>query len=318
MDTEPTPVAGMSRREKRAKRWRKLKGERQLWIISLVMVAWVAVFAYYPMFGIIISFEKYFPGQPFLTGKWVGLKYFLQFFHSNDFVKVIRNTFAISGLNLLFAFPAPILLALLINELVHKPFQRLVQTVSYIPHFISWVVAANMIYAFLGNGGLLNDILVSLHAIPQPINFLSEGKYFWGIITVSDIWKEVGWGSIIYLSAISGIDEELYEAGAVDGLGRAGMVWHITLPALLPTIVLMWILAVGDILNAGFEQQLLLGNSLTRDFYEVIDTYTYRYGLQLGNYSYATAVSLMKGVISVSLVFFTNWFTRKKLDLAIL
>lgn len=313
-----TVVQPITHKKKWMQKWNKLKSERQLWIISFFMIAWVAVFAYYPMFGIIIAFENYFPGQPFLTGKWVGLEYFISFFKSNDFLIVIRNTLAISGLNLLFAFPAPIMLALLINEITGKSYKRFVQTVSYIPHFISWVVAADMIYTILGTGGVLNDALVFLHIIKAPINFLSQGQYFWGIITVSDIWKEVGWGSIIYLSAIAGIDAELYEAGAVDGLGRGGMVWHITLPCLLPTIVLMWILAIGDLLNAGFEQQLLLGNDLTRNFYEVIDTYAYRYGIQLGNFSYGAAVSLMKGVISVSLVFFTNWFTRKKLNIAVL
>lgn len=308
----------LSTKAKWGKRLNRVKNERELWVISLLMIIWVAIFAYYPMFGVVIAFEKYFPGQPFLNGNWVGFYYFISFFKSADFWKVMRNTLAISGLNLLFAFPAPIILALLINEMVNKKYKRFIQTVSYIPHFISWVVAADLIYTLLGNGGLLNDVLVNLHFINEPINFLNEGKYFWGIITVADIWKEVGWGSIIYLSAISGIDTELYEAGAVDGLGRAGMVWHITLPCLLSTIVLMWILSVGDLLNAGFEQQLLLGNNLTRDYYEVIDTYSYRYGIQLGNFSYGTAVSLMKGIISVTLVFFTNWFTKKKLDLAVL
>jgi len=157
-----------------------------------------------------------------------------------------------------------------------------------------------------------------LGIIDEPVSWLGEGKYFWGVITVANIWKGVGWSSIIYLSAIAGIDEELYQAGAVDGLGRFGMIWHITLPSIRTTVVLMWILAVGGILNAGFEQQLLLGNDKTRTFYEVIDTYAYKYGVQQGRFSYGTAVGLLKGVISVSLVFITNKISKKILDVSVL
>lgn len=294
---------------------KRIKSERELWIISTIMLVWVGVFAYYPMYGVIISFKKYIPGQTFNQAQWVGFKYFIQLFTSNQFPLVMRNTLVISGLNLLLGLPAPIILALLINEVRRTHWKRFVQTVSYIPHFISWVVVASLAFSILGNEGLLNTLLLSLNITTKPVGFLNEGKYFWGIITVANIWKEVGWGSIIYLSAIAGIDEELYQAGAVDGLGRFGMVWHIVLPGILGTVVLLWILGIGDILNAGFEQQLLLGNDLTRDYYEVLDTFAYKYGIQRGNYSYATAISLMKGLVSVFLVFFTNWFTHKKLDI---
>ena len=317
-NTKKLPVIGYVEKHTKKKMWKRIINERELWIISIILLMWVGIFAYYPMYGVIIAFKKYIPGQSFSQAQWVGLKYFIQFFNSNQFPLVIRNTLAISGLNLLFGFPAPIILALLINEVRRKHWKRFVQTVSYVPHFISWVVVASLIFSFLGNEGLVNTILQSLNITTKSVCFLNEGKYFWGMITAANIWKEAGWGSIIYLSAIAGIDEELYQAGAVDGLGRLGTVWHIILPGISSTIVLLWILGIGDILNAGFEQQLLLGNDLTRDYYEVIDTFAYKYGVQRGIYSYGTAVSLMKGVISVSLVFFTNWFTRKKLDIAAL
>lgn len=292
--------------------------ERQLWIMFIIMLAWVLVFAYIPMAGIVIAFKNYEPGYNIWTSKWIGLRYFIEFFTAPEFPQIMRNTLAISGLNILIGFPAPIILAILLNEMRRKKFKKFVQTVSYIPHFISWVVVASIMFTILGNEGILNQILMSLGIINQPIIYLYEGKYFWAIITVANIWKSIGWSSIIYLSAISGIDDELYQAGAVDGLGRFGMLWHITLPSIATTIVLLLILDIGGILNAGFEQQLLLGNDQTRAFYEVIDTYAYKYGIQQGRYGYGAAVGLMKGLISVILVFSVNHLAKKKLDISVM
>ena len=297
---------------------RRFRKERELWIISAFILVWLAVICYYPMYGLIIAFKYYVPGRSFMEAKWVGLKYFNQFLTGRDFPIVMRNTLAISGLNILFGFPAPILLALLLNELKNKRYKSVVQTVSYLPHFISWVVAASLLFSILNSEGFLNKLLVRIGAIPAPINWLSTGEYFWGILTIANIWKGVGFSSIIYLSAISGIDEELYQAGAVDGLSRAGSVWHITLPGIRTTIVLLGILQIGSILNAGFQQQLLLGTTQTRKYYEVIDTYAYKYGVQNNNYSYGTAVGLMKGVISVSLVLIANRISKKVMDIAVL
>lgn len=292
--------------------------ERQLWIMFIIMLAWVLVFAYIPMAGIVIAFKNYEPGYNIWASKWIGLRYFIEFFTAPEFPQIMRNTLAISGLNILIGFPAPIILAILLNEMRRKKFKKFVQTVSYIPHFISWVVVASIMFTILGNEGILNQILMSLGIIDQPIIYLYEGKYFWAIITVANIWKSIGWSSIIYLSAISGIDDELYQAGAVDGLGRFGMLWHITLPSIATTIVLLLILDIGGILNAGFEQQLLLGNDQTRAFYEVIDTYAYKYGIQQGRYGYGAAVGLMKGLISVILVFSVNHLAKKKLDISVM
>ncbi|WP_314586498.1 ABC transporter permease subunit [Paenibacillus terrigena] len=297
---------------------RQVYKERQLWLICIPMILWVFIFSYLPMYGIVIAFMKYIPGKNMFHSDWVGLLHFRTFFHSPDFWHILRNTLAISGLGILFGFTAPIILALLLNELRTRVFKRVVQTISYLPHFISWVVVASILFAILGNEGFLNDMLMRLGFIDKPIAFLGEGKYFWGLLTATNVWKDVGWATIIYLSAIAGVDSELFDAGKVDGLGRFGMVWHIILPSIRPTIVLLFILGIGGILNAGFEQQLLIGNSQTREYHEVLDTYAYKYGIQLGNYSYGAAISLMKSVISLVLVLGANRISKKALDTSIL
>ncbi|WP_225446643.1 ABC transporter permease [Paenibacillus rhizovicinus] len=288
-----------------------------MWLIAIPLIAWVLLFSYYPMYGLYMAFVDYLPGQNLLTSHWVGTEHFKAFFNSPDFGIIMRNTLAISGLNILFGFPAPILLAILLNELRSRKFRRIVQTVSYLPYFISWVVVASILFMLLGNEGIVNQLMLHLGWIDTPVSFLGEGKYFWSIITASNIWKDVGWSTIIYLSAIAGIDTEQYEAGKVDGLGRFGAVWHITLPGIRTTIVLLWILGIGGILNAGFEQQLLIGNDQTREYHEVLDTYAYRYGIQLGNYSYGVAIGLLKSVVALLLVFSANHLARKTLDTSI-
>ncbi|MEK8127140.1 ABC transporter permease subunit [Paenibacillus filicis] len=296
--------------------WRRVSRERQLWLLSVPMIIWVLTFAYYPMYGLIIAFENYVPGQPIL-GNWVGLDNFIRFFMEPDFGLIMRNTLGISLLNLLVGFPAPIVLALLLNEARNRMFKKTIQSLSYIPYFISWVVVANILFTLLGSDGIVNELLLKLGLIDQPTQFLAEGKYFWTILVSSNVWKDVGFNSIIYLSAMAGIDKELYEAGKVDGLGRFGLIRHITLPGIRSTAVLLFILSIGSILNAGFEQQLLIGSPVTRDYYEVIDTYVYRFGVQLGNYSYGAAVGLMKSLIGVCLVVIANRLSKRYLESSI-
>lgn len=295
----------------------RLSRERQIWIMAIPMLIWVFVFAYFPMYGMIIAFQNYVPGNSFFSGEWVGFTHFERFFNSPDFELVMRNTLVISGLNILFGLPAPLLLALLLNELKNKTFKRIAQSLSYIPYFISWVVVASILFTLLSSDGLINKLLVDFGFIDEPIAFLGEGKYFWGIITTSNIWKDVGFNSIIYLSALASIDRELVDAGRTDGIGRFGIVWHIYLPAIRPTIILLWILGLGNVLNAGFEQQLLIGSPTTAEYYEVIDTYVYKYGAQLGYYSFAQAVNLLKAVVSVFLILSVNKIAKKWFDTAI-
>ncbi|QYR22567.1 ABC transporter permease subunit [Paenibacillus sp. sptzw28] len=292
--------------------------ERELWSINLFAIAWVVVFAYIPMYGIIYSFFNYFPGKKLSDSEFVGLKYYIEFFSLPDVWLILRNTLVISGLNLTLGFVAPIILALLINEIRMVNFKRVIQTVSYLPHFVSWIVVASIIFTMLGNEGIVNEVLMKLGWIQEPLHIIGEGKYFWGLLTFSNIWKGIGWSSIIYIAAIAGIDQELYQAGAVDGLGRFGMAWHITLPGVRPTVLLLFILGVGSLLNAGFEQQLLLGSPTTREYHEVIDTYVYRYGIQLGRYSFATAVGFMSSILGLALVLLTNKLSKKLTDMSII
>lgn len=297
---------------------KRLYRERELWFINSFALAWVIIFAYVPMYGIIYSFFDYFPGKKLSESEFVGLKYYIEFFTLPDAWIIIRNTLVISGLGLTIGFVAPILLALLINEIKSFKFKKFIQTISYLPHFVSWIVVASIIFTMLGSEGIVNDVLMKAGLINQPLSILGEGKYFWGLLTASNIWKGIGWASIIYIAAIAGIDQELYQAGAVDGLGRFGMAWHITLPGIRPTIILLFILGIGSLLNAGFEQQLLLGTPMTREYHEVIDTYVYRYGIQLGRYSFATAVGFMSAIIGLALVLITNKLSKKLTDYSII
>lgn len=291
--------------------------QREMWLLCVPIIAWVLLFCYYPMYGLLMAFVNYTPGKQIWECGFVGLKYFKQFINGNDFWRILRNTLAMSGLNITVGFIAPILFAFMLNELGNPKVKKLVQTASYLPHFISWVVAGTMVTTVLGTDGVVNDVLIGLGSTKTRIQFLQKGEWYWWIITIVNIWKSLGWSAIIYLSAMAGVSEELCEAGAIDGMGRLGIAIHITLPAILPTIVLLWIMQVGNVLSAGFDQHLIIGNTITQRYWEVIDTYTYRYGVQNGYYSLGTAVSLMKSVIGFVLVLITNAIARKVGDVGL-
>ena len=297
---------------------KSLRTQRELWIISIPIILWVLLFAYYPMYGILMAFFDYTPGKEIFQCPFVGLKHFKSFLTNPAIWQLLRNTLAMSALSLTIGFIAPIIFALLLNEVGHLKIKKLVQTVSYLPHFISWVVTGSMVYMMLSSEGILNGMLLGLGLTDKAIPFLTQGSYYWTIYIIVNVWKGIGWSSIIYLSSISGVDDELYQAGAIDGLGRWGMAMHITLPSIAPTILILWILGIGGILNAGFDYHLIIGNSATQAYWDVIDTYTYRYGVQQGYYSMSTAVSLMKSVIGFALVVLTNWISKKTTDMSIL
>jgi putative aldouronate transport system permease protein len=297
---------------------RSFRTQRELWLLCIPIIIWVLVFSYYPMYGVLMAFFNYVPGKEIWQCEFVGLKWFIDFFSKPAFIQLLRNTLAMSMLGIVFGFPAPIIFALLLNEIGNVRVKKVFQTISYLPHFISWVVAASMVYMLLSNEGIVNNLLIHLGFFENTVPFLSKGEYYWAMYTIVNIWKGVGWSSIIYLSAIAGIDEQLYQAGAIDGLGRFGMIKHITIPSIAPTIVLLWILGIGGILNAGFEQHLLLGNPMTQKYWDVIDTYSYRFGVQQGFYSMGTAVGLFKSVIGFSLVIATNKLSKKIFDLSII
>ncbi len=296
---------------------RSLRTHRELWLLSIPIIVWAAIFCYYPMYGLTMAFVDYQPGLQIWQCNWVGLKHISSFVSKPIFTRLLRNTLAMSILSQTIGFICPILFAFLLNEIGKNGVKRVVQTVSYLPHFISWVVAGSVITNLLSTDGTINSVLLKLGLTDASISFLNKGQWYWAIYTIINIWKSLGWSAIIYLSAMSGVDGELYEAGAIDGLGRFGMAIHITLPTILPTIVLLWIMGIGNILSAGFDQHLIFGNPLTQQYWDVIDTYAYRYGVQQGYYSVGTAVSLLKSVVGFALVLITNGIARKVSDVAL-
>ncbi|WP_029192277.1 ABC transporter permease [Paenibacillus harenae] len=296
--------------------WGRMKSQRLLFLLMLPALAITLLFSYVPMFGLYMAFVHYSPGggpffSQFFTAKFVGFEWFSYFFNNGDFYMIMRNTLAQSFLSLLFGFPMPIILALMINELRNGWFKRTFQTVSYMPHFISWVIAANIIITVLSSGGVINNMLTGLGFIDEPIQFMQKGPLFWWIIAFSNTWKDMGFNAIMYLAAISAINPELYEVAKVDGASRLKQMLHITLPSIKPTIIILAILAVGGILNAGFDQQYLLQNNTVLQYSEVIDTYTYKYGLQNGMFSYGAAVGLFKSLVAFILVISVNTMAKK-------
>ncbi len=271
------------------------------------------IFKYVPMAGIIIAFKEVLPfdGIPeMLSAKFVGLKFFREFTGSMFFWRIFGNSALISLYNLLFGFPAPILFAVLINEIANRPYKKIVQTISYMPHFLSMIIVAGIVFNVLStNGGFVNRIYQLLGGTPT--FFLGQTRYFRSILVSTAIWQEVGWGSIVYIAAITGIDPELYEAATMDGAGRFRKIIHITLPGILPIAVLMFIMAMGRILDAGFERVLMLYSPTVYDVGDIIDTYVYRVGVNNLRYSFATAVGLFKSVISLFMVTTVNQLAKK-------
>lgn len=292
--------------------WRKFVQQRYLYLMSIPFVIWAFVFSYLPLWGWTMAFQKFKPGIPFLKQKWVGLQYFRELFADEQFYRVLRNTLAMSSMGLVAGFIVPIVFAVVLNEVRVLPLKRFVQTVSYLPHFVSWVVVAGIVTKMLStDGGVVNDLLVSLHIIDEPIQFMAKGGLFWYIVTASDVWKEMGWNTIIYLAAIAGIGPELYEAAKVDGASRLGQIRHITLPGIRPTIVVLLIMSIGHLIGIGFEKQFLLGNPLVSDYSQVLDLYALNYGLGLGRFSFGTAINIFNSVISVFLLLLANGIFKR-------
>ena len=301
------------------KKLNKIIRQKYLYLLMAPALIWVILFCYGPMYGLYMAFVNYVPGgdsfyTSFFSSKFVGLDWITKFFTTGDFVKVMRNTLATSILTLVVSFPAPIILAIMLNEVKNVFFKKTIQTVSYLPYFISWVVAANIFLTVLSSGGFVNQILIHLGIIKHSILFFQSGKLFWGVMASANTWKGMGFNSIMYLAAIASISPEIYESADIDGATRFQKIRHMTLPALKPTIVILLILAIGGIINAGFEQQLLMQNNTVLDYSDVIDTYTYRYGIQNGMYSYAAAVGLFKSVVSFILLVSANKLSKKLND----
>ncbi|MFC4098937.1 ABC transporter permease [Paenibacillus xanthanilyticus] len=291
---------------------KRLISQRALVFMTVPFLIWLAIFKYLPLWGWTIAFQNYKPAKGFGDQKWVGLKQFRFMFEDDRFLLVLRNTLAMSLINFVLGFVTAIILALLLNELRNAIFKRFVQTISYLPHFISWVVAATIIQTALSaDGGIINIILMNLGFIDEPILWLGEGKYFWGIMGASEVWKNIGWNTIIYLAAMTTIDPAQYEAAEMDGASRLQRMWHITLPGLRPVIIVLVIMNLGQILETGFEPQYLLGNGLNVDYSENLEIFILKYGMNLGNYSLSVAAGIFKTVISIILLFSANAIAKR-------
>ncbi len=290
--------------------FRYMKRHKWMYLLMLPGIIYFIIFKYVPMAGLVISFQNYSPYLGILESEWVGLENFKTFFMNPDFKMLLVNTFSISILNLVFFFPMPILLALLLNEIKNKLVKKSIQTMIYIPHFISMVIVASITFTLLNTeSGIINQIVYALTG--EKLEFLADPKYFRWIIVIQNIWKETGWGMIIFLAALAGVDTQLYEAAQVDGAGKLRQMWHITLPAIKSTIIIMLIMKVGTLLNTGFEQIFLMKNSLNSSVAEVFDTYVYTLGITQGAFSYSTAVGMFKSVVATIMVVTTNWICKK-------
>lgn len=293
--------------------------------ISLQTFIWIGiiylvVFNVIPMFGLIMGFKDYDISmgiRGIFTSEWVGLKYFKEFVTDYKFANLLKNTIGISVMKLIFSFPLPILFAVMLNEIRSVKFKRVVQTCSYLPHFISWIIISGISFQFLSKSGVVNVLLTKLHLIEEPVKFLTNPHLFWGLAVSLDVWKEMGWWAIVFLAAIAGISNDLYEAAKIDGAGRIQRILHITLPCIKGTIVVVLIMTMGNLFGGGlsgsnFEQSYLLGNNVNREASEIIQKYVFDVGLKQGRYAYATAVGLIQSLISLVLIFTSN-FTSKKL-----
>lgn len=291
--------------------------KKQIWLQSMVIggLIYLIIFSYVPMVGLVVAFKDYKISSGLVgmfTSDWVGLKWFVEFITSAMFKTVVRNTLVLSLLKIFVVFPVPIIFAIMLNEMRGSRFKKIVQTASYLPHFLSWIVVSGLCFTmFSSTNGLVNELLIKWGIISEPLKILTTGQQYWGLATGTELWKEMGWSAIIFIAAISGIDATLYEAAQIDGASRMQRIFHVTLPSIKGIIIVMFILSLGGLVSGNMEQALLLGNDLNRDYSEIINSYVTKVGLSQFRFDYATAVGLMQSVISVTLVFGSNVLSRK-------
>lgn len=281
-----------------------------LYIFLIPGMVFLFIMNYLPMFGIVIAFKDFRVVKGIMGSPWVGLKHFEYLFHAPDFWRILRNSIVLSLMRLICGFPMPIILALMMNEMGSQGYKRTMQTILYLPHFISWVIVISILYNLLSTStGMVNNLIAQMGG--EKIPFLTTSSMFRPIMVMTDIWKGAGWGTIVYMAAISGIDSSLYEAAIIDGATRMQRIWYVTLPTIAGTIVVMLIMRTGSILSNGFEEVYLLKNALTSDVADIFETYTYEIGLQSGQFSYASAVGLFQSVVGCLLIMITNAASRK-------
>jgi putative aldouronate transport system permease protein len=292
--------------------FQRLGRQKQLFVMSFPIVLYVILFTYVPIWGWTMAFQTYKPRFNFSGQEWVGLRWFKFLFADPVFLRTVRNTVAMSFINTTLGFVTAIGLALLLNEVKKILFKRFIQTISYLPYFLSWVIVCGLVQTMLStDNGAINNVLTALGVIKEPVLWFANPNYFWGIVGVTYIWKDVGWNTIIYLAAIAGIDPALYEAAEIDGCNRYQKIWRITLPSIKPTIIILLIMSIGRILDAGFEMQYLLRNGLIMDVSDTIDIYVLNFGISLQNYSLATAAGMFKNIVNISLIFIANALAKK-------
>lgn len=291
--------------------WKEVKRQKVLLFWAAIFVIYGVVFYYLPLGGWIMAFQNYKPKDGLLHSKFVGLDKFKFLFEDDVFLKVIRNTLAMGVLNLIATFVMAILFAILLNEIRSRIGKKTVQTISYLPHFLSWIIVTGILHDALSTSGIVNELLLKLNIIDKAINFFAHPSYFWPIVAFANVWKETGWNAIIYLAAITSIDPCLYEAAAIDGAGRWAKIKYITLPGIRSTIMILLLMNVGNVLNAGFEVQYLLGNGLIKNVSDTIDIYVLTWGISQNDYSLGTAAGIFKSAVSIVLIVIANQLAKR-------
>ncbi len=291
--------------------WKEVKRQKFLLFWAAVFVIYGVIFYYLPLGGWIMAFQNYKPKDGFLHSKFVGLDKFKFLFGDETFIRVLRNTLGMGVLNLVATFIMAIVFAILLNEVRSKFGKKTVQTISYLPHFLSWIIVTGILHEALSTSGIVNELLLKLNIIDKAINFFAEPGYFWPIVAFANVWKETGWNAIIYLAAITSIDPCLYEAASIDGAGRWAKIKYITLPGIRPTIMILLLMNVGNVLNAGFEVQYLLGNGLIKSVSDTIDIYVLTWGISQNDYSLGTAAGIFKSVVSIVLIVIANAIAKR-------
>ncbi|AHM66954.1 ABC transporter permease [Paenibacillus polymyxa] len=314
MKVSSVPAPNMKMKMKKNKRTTesllRMQKHKLLYLMVLPGLVYFIIFKYFPMGGLVIAFQDYQAFQGITGSPWVGMKHFIRLFTEPTFFMLLRNTLVLFALNIVIFFPLPIILALMLNEVRKMFFKNIIQTIIYIPHFMSWVIIVSISYVFLTvDGGVLNELIAALGG--EKISFLTSPQWLRTVYIGQVIWKELGWSTIIYLSAITVVDTQLYEAAEMDGAGRLRKTWHVTLPAIRPVIITLLILKIGSTLDLGFEHMYLLLNSLNREVAEIFDTYIYTAGLKNGQLSFSTTVGLFKGVVGLILIMFSNRLAKK-------
>lgn len=303
-----------SRQLEKKRFWKEVGRQKVLLIWAAVFVVYGFVFCYLPLAGWIMAFQNYKPKDGLFGSQFVGLAKFQQLFSDDTFLGVIRNTLAMGVLNLVTTFVMAILFAILLNEVRTIWWKKTIQTISYLPHFLSWIIVTGILHDALSSTGIVNELLVNLGIFETELNFFAYPKYFWGIVAFANVWKETGWNAIIYLAAITSIDPSLYEAASIDGAGRFAKIWNITLPGIRSTIMILLLMNVGNVLNAGFEVQYLLGNGLVQNVSQTIDIYVLKWGISQGDYAIGTAAGIFKSVVSIALIVAANMFAKRTGD----